>query len=115
MRIPKQSARNVIALLTGFGPFMKHFYQMDQNFYKTDKCCVCKEGGSVECPLHFIFECEGLKWDRENIFGQLWLEPCDRPAKASLTQNKGNKAKTNRSIANVIIRPANNVLASLAS
>ena len=55
MKLPRQSARNVIAFLTGFGPFMKHFYQMDQNFYKTDKCCVCKEGGSVECPLHFIF------------------------------------------------------------
>ena len=55
MKLPRQSARSVITFLTGFGPFMKHFYQMDQNFYKTDKCCVCKEGGSVECPLHFIF------------------------------------------------------------
>ena len=115
MRIPKQSARNVIALLTGFGPFMKHFYQMDQNFYKTDKCRVCKEGGSVECPLHFIFECEALKWDREKIFGQLWPEPCDRPTKVSLTHKNGSKAQANRPQANnAIIRPANNVLAGLA-
>ena len=43
LRLLKQTARNVIAFLTGFGPFMKHFYQMDPKFYKTDKCQVCKE------------------------------------------------------------------------
>ena len=38
LKLPKQTARNVIAFLTGFGPFMKHFYQMDPKFYKTDEC-----------------------------------------------------------------------------
>ena len=38
LKLPKQTARNVIAFLTGFGPFMKHFYQMDPKFYNTDEC-----------------------------------------------------------------------------
>ena len=89
---------------------------MDQELYKTDKCQVCKEGGSVECPLHFIFECDGLQWDREKIFGQLWPAPCDRPAKAGLTQKYDSKAKVKRPRANnTIIRPANEALADLAS
>ena len=47
MELPKQLARNVVTFLTGFGPFMKHFYNMDPDFYKTDECRVCNEGGSV--------------------------------------------------------------------
>ena len=88
---------------------------MDPKFYKTDKCRVCKEGGSVECPLHFTFECDGLQWDRKKIFGQLWLEPCDKPVKTGLTQKFGSKAKAKRPKAcNAIIRPANKALAGLA-
>ena len=69
----------------------------------------------MECPLHFIFECDGLQWDRERIFGQLWLPPCDRPAKAGRSQKYG-KAKVKRPRANnTIIGPANKDLAGLAS
>ena len=70
----------------------------------------------MECPLHFIFECHGLQWDRERIFGQLWLPPCDRPAKVGRTQKYGSKAKVKRlSANNTTIRPANKALADLAS
>ena len=116
MVLPRNIARKVITFLTGFGPFMKHLYNMDPKSHETDKCCVCNEGGSVECPLHFIFECEGLRWDREKIFGQLWLDPCNRPALAGPTQDKGSRAQANRPQAtNTTIRPANNALAGLAS
>ena len=47
MELPKQYARNVVAFLTGFGPFLKHLYKIDPVFYETDKCPVWKEGGSV--------------------------------------------------------------------
>ena len=88
---------------------------MDPKLYETDECRVCNEGGSVECPLHFIFECDGLQWDREKIFGQLWPEPCDRPVKTGLTQKYGGKVKAKRPMTyNAIIRPANKALADLA-
>ena len=68
--------------------------------------------------MHFIFECEALKWDRENIFGQFWLNPCNRPALAGPIQNKGSK-DTAQAIwpqaSQTTIRPANNALAGLAS
>ena len=116
LALPRNTARNVISFLTGHGTFMKHLYKMDPIFYKTDECRVCNEGGSVECPLHFIFECEALKWDRERIFGQFWLDPCNRPALAGPRQGKGSAARNNVSQAtNTTIRPANNALAGLAS
>ena len=69
----------------------------------------------MECPLHFIFECDALQWDRERIFGQLWLPPCDKPAKVGQSQKYG-KAKVKRPRANnTIIGPANKDLAGLAS
>ena len=68
--------------------------------------------------MHFIFECEGLKWDREKIFGQFWLNPCNRPALAGPIQNKGSNdtAQAIRPQASQsIIRPANNALAGMVS
>ena len=69
-------------------------------------------------PLHLIFECEALKWDRENLFGQYWPTPCNRPALASPRQNKGSNdmAQANRLKAcDPILNPANIALAGMVS
>ena len=91
---------------------------MDPDFYKTDKCHACKEGGSTESPLHLIFKCEVFKWDRKRIFCQQGLPSCDRLALASPSLKKGNKhaTQTNRSKgSHTTLRPANNELAGRLS
>ena len=102
------------AMFAGFGLYRKYLYKTVPKLYETDKCQVCKEGGSMECSLHFIF-CDGLQLGDKRILGQLWIPPCDRPAKAGRTQKYGSKAKVKRPRANnTIIGPANKVLAGLA-
>ena len=103
------------AMFAGFGLYRKYLYKTAPKLYETDKCQVCKEEGSMECSLHFIF-CDGLQLDDKRTLGQLWIPPCDRPAKAGRTQKYGSKAKVKRPSANnTTIRPANKALADLAS
>ena len=115
MEQTRQSARNVVSFLTGFGPFMKHLMLINPTKYKSDECQICFEGGSEESPQHLLFECKAMQWDRNFIFGQHWPLPTDRPILASLSKNHGGTAQAIQLQASQLINPANSALAGRVS